>query len=419
MRKAGGNWVDGDRFFDRETEVEALSERICDGAHTLLTAQRRMGKTSLVRETLRRLAAAGDVEPLFIDLEDARTPQDAIAEIAAQTTTAQSLWLRIRRGFANTLQQASDYFEDVGIGEVKAKLRGGIDRGTWKQKGNDLFAALDEHEKPVVLAIDELSILTNRLLKGHDYLLTPERIQAADEFLSWLRRVAQEHRNVRLVISGSISLEPILRQAGLTAHANVFSRLELHPWSESTASACLVELAAAYEIDIPADVRIAMCRMLRCCVPHHVQQFFDCLHEDLRRERRRSATLEDAERVYASDMLGIRGQIDLEHYETRLRMVLGNRAYLTATELLTEAAVSGGVLTERSIAQYDAYSRLLELDDAAGAIDDVLRVLEHDGYLVRESGEFHFASRLIEDWWRARYGRNFTPFADRRPRTEP
>ena len=416
LRKAGGNWVDGDRFFDREADVEALSERIHDGAHTLLTAQRRMGKTSLVRETLRRLAAAGDVEPLFVDLEDARNPQDAVAEIAAQTRTAQSLWLRIRRGFANTLQQAGDYFDEVGIGEIKAKLRGGIDRGTWKQKGTDLFAALEQHEKPVVLAIDELSILVNRLLKGHDYLLTPERIQAADEFLSWLRRVAQEHRNVRLVISGSISLEPILRQAGLSAHANVFSRLELDPWSESTASDCLAELAAGYEIDIPADVRIAMCRMLRCCVPHHVQQFFDCVHEDLRRARRRVATLADAERVYSSDMLGIRGQIDLEHYETRLRLVLGNGAYLTATELLTETAANGGVLTEQSLAQYDAYSRLL--NDAGAAIDDVLRVLEHDGYLVGEHGEYRFASRLIEDWWRARYGRNFTRFADRRPRGE-
>ena len=49
LRKAGGNWVVGDRFFDRETEIEALMERVGDGIHTLLTAQRRMGKTSLVR----------------------------------------------------------------------------------------------------------------------------------------------------------------------------------------------------------------------------------------------------------------------------------------------------------------------------------------------------------------------------------
>ena len=44
LRKAGGNWVEGDRFFDREAEIEALMERVEDGTHTLVTAQRRMGK---------------------------------------------------------------------------------------------------------------------------------------------------------------------------------------------------------------------------------------------------------------------------------------------------------------------------------------------------------------------------------------
>ena len=52
LRKAGSIWVDGDRFFDREVELASLSERVGDGVHTLLTAQRRMGKTSLVRELL-------------------------------------------------------------------------------------------------------------------------------------------------------------------------------------------------------------------------------------------------------------------------------------------------------------------------------------------------------------------------------
>ena len=55
LRKAGANWVDGDRFFNREVELEMLAERARDGIHTLLTAPRRMGKTSLVRESLRCL----------------------------------------------------------------------------------------------------------------------------------------------------------------------------------------------------------------------------------------------------------------------------------------------------------------------------------------------------------------------------
>ena len=70
------NWVDGDRFFDREVELQLLRERVENGTHTLLTAQRRMGKTSLVRELLRRLDEDGEFATVFVDLEgamDART----------------------------------------------------------------------------------------------------------------------------------------------------------------------------------------------------------------------------------------------------------------------------------------------------------------------------------------------------------
>ena len=86
------------------------------------------------------------------------------------------------------------------------------------------FRTLD---KPVILAIDELPILVNRLLKGHDYRITPERrATAADLFLSWLRRNGQVHRGkITLIVSGSIGLDPILSQARLSAQANIFSLL--------------------------------------------------------------------------------------------------------------------------------------------------------------------------------------------------
>ena len=62
----------GINSFDRDAELEALTERVKDGTHTLLTAQRRMGKTSLVRELLRRLKNEGCFETIFVDLEGAR-----------------------------------------------------------------------------------------------------------------------------------------------------------------------------------------------------------------------------------------------------------------------------------------------------------------------------------------------------------
>ncbi len=413
LRKAGANWVDGDRFFDRKAELEDLRERVQNGTHTLLTAQRRMGKTSLVREFLRQLEDEGHYTTVFVDLEAANDPSDAVAEIAIRARPVQRAWNRILSGFANRLADVRDRIDEIGVSELKIKLRAGIDSGNWQRQGDQVFAALAASDKPVVLAIDELPILVNRLLKGSDYRVTPKRTAATDEFLAWLRKNAQDHRGaVILVLSGSVGLEPILRQAGLSAHANIYPSLELHPWSHDTSSQCLAALAQTYDLDLREEARAEICRRLRCCVPHHVQQFFDYLHQHLRRMDRNAATTDDIRQVYERDFLGVRGQVDLEHYEGRLRLVLGDDGYTTALALLTEAAVNEGHLTDSAIRRYhDA----LASSGAGNAvpIEVVLYSLEHDGYLEVRPDGYRFVSRLLEDWWRARHGRFFTPIGDR------
>ena len=413
LRKQPSNWVDGDQFFDRETEIEALKERVGEGTHTLLTAQRRMGKTSLVRELLRRLKADGGHETLFVDLEAAGTPADAVAEIAFAARSISTAWERIRSGFANFLQGVGDRIEAVEVADLKVRLRSGIDSGTWDRRGDEVFTALAAVDKPVVLAIDELPILVNRLLKGHDYQITPERRAAADLFLSWLRRNGQTYRGkITLIVSGSIGLDPILSQARLSAQANIFSPFELKPWSEQTSMECLAALARWHEVDLSIEVRRRMCDLLRCCIPQHIQQFFDHLHEHLRREDRHSANDDDVTHVFYRDLLSVRGQINLQHYEDRLRTVMGSQGYTIAISILTEAAVNDGLLTEQAARSYE--SELLASTHAEDlSINDILHLLEHDGYLERQDEGYRFVSGLLQEWWRARHGRFFTPIAER------
>ena len=421
LRKAGGNWVQGDRFFDRGVELGALIERVRDGTHTLLTAQRRMGKTSLVRELLRRLKQGGHFETVFVDLEDAGTPADAVAEIGVQARAEQRAWRQLKSWLVNNLSEVGIgvQLQEMPAHEVWIKIRAGIDAGNWRQKGDEVFAALAGNDRPVVLAIDELPILVNRLLKGADHRITPERRQAVDEFMGWLRKNGQTHQDrVILILAGSVSLEPILEQAGLSAHANIYSPFDLKPWDDETAAACLAALAQTYRLDLPLDVRREMCRRLRCQIPHHVQQFFDNLHEDLRRAGRRAATMEDVERVYTNEMLGVRGQMDLEHYEGRLKMVLGRDGYRTALEILTEAAVGDGLLSGDTIHQHRESVHGGSHDEVEAEVEDVLRVLEHDGYLERHGGGYRFVSGLLEDWWRARHGGHFVPIEGRRSSRE-
>ena len=371
-----------------------------------------MGKTSLVRELLRRLKGEGRFETVFVDLEDIGSAADAVVEIGIQSRDVQGAWRRIKAGFANVLNEVGELVETLSVGEVRVKLRAGIDPGNWRQKGDDVLAALAQNELPVVLAIDELPILVNRMLKD-DYRITPAGRREVDEFLGWLRKNGQDHRDrICLIVSGSVGLKPILHQAGLSAHANIFSPFELKPWDQKTALDCLAALAENCQFNLPLAVREDMCRRLRCLVPHHVQRFFASLDEDLRLAGRRQAVLEDVERVYESEMLSVHGQADLDHYESRLKLVLGPEGYRDALDLLTEAAVHAGVLRRGAIVRYGAWFRARAAADPI-PIDDVLRVLEHDGYLKPQGDDYRFVSGLLENWWHARHGRYFVPLERR------
>ena len=61
-------------------------------------------------------------------------------------------------------------------------------------------------------------------------------------------------------------------------------------------------------------------------------------------------------------------------------MVLGDEGYGTALELLTEAAVNGGLLTGETIQQYRKALSSGEVGEHP-SIPELLYILEHDGYL--------------------------------------
>ncbi len=100
------------------------------------------------------------------------------------------------------------------------------------------------------------------------------------------------------------------------------------------------------------------------------------------------------------------GQVDLNHYETRLNLILGPQRYWIARELLTDASIRNGILHDESIKQL-ANSVSPWHGDSFQAVRDVLRVLEHDGDLVRHAAGYRFVSGLVQDWWRKSHGGQF------------
>lgn len=408
---AHGNWVSGERFWDREQDLRMFGNLIDEGANVLLVAQRRMGKTSLLREAQIRLKDR--YLCIFVDLEKATGPAYAIAELSLATRPFKSLWNKSKEVFSNILSKVADTIDSIEISEIGVTLRDGLGAGAWAAKGDELFRILAESEKPVILMLDELPILVNRMLKGSDYTITDERRARADEFMHWLRRNTQNHhRKLRVVLSGSIGLEPVLHQAGLSAAITHLAPFELKPWDNETAFGCLGALANHCRLSYEEGTREMMLEKLGCLIPHHVQMFFD--HARTRCIRRKDEVIrrEDVQSVYDEDMLSSRGMAELTHYEERLKEILGPEASPLAVDMVSEAALEGVLSREALNLLREEYS--FEERDPETVQKEIVWVLEHDGYLQKKPGGWVFVSKLLKDWWCRRYREFYIPIKQRR-----
>ena len=416
MQSVTGRPVSGDDFFGREPELRILKARVHDRNHVLLTGQRCMGKTSLARELGRRLGDEGWTF-LFTDVAGATCPEDVVTRIAEAAYPVRPLRSRFLAGLQ---RQCADHAGESSAAAFGVKFRAALNAGNWRRRGEELFRCCAAHDKPVLLVIDELPIFLRRLLRESG------GAQQVDVFLSWLQGVVQAlgRDSPALIVSGSIGLAPLVARLGIPARIKHLDPFRLDPWDRDTSVECFRRLAQSYDLPIEDGVARAACDTLGIGIPHHVQSFFGRLRDFAAKRQRERLMAADVGVAYCTELLGPSGQNDLGHYETHLREVLEDHNHTLAMEILAEAATRGGFGLDARRCLVTLHSRLH--DDVPHRIEEVLDVLVHDGYLEASSDSrsphFGFPSRLLRDWWSARYNGHYVPLshrgaepADRRP----
>ena len=409
MKSSTGRWVSGDDFFDRVRELKLLESRVRDGNHIVMTGQRRMGKTSILQELGRRLEGEGWTF-LFADVEGAVLEEDVVTKLAEAVYRHRPWTSRVWRTMGRGLTEFMGRIEYASAHEFALGFRSALNAGNWKRHGEQLVSQCAKFDEPVLIALDEVPIFLNRLLEGDD------GVRRADEFLSWLRAVFQQHRGPSpvLIVAGSIGLAPLVQRLGISDRINHLDPFRLGPWNRETSAQCFETLAKSYGVSLDEGVADAAYARLGIGIPQHVQSFFARLRDHARMNDRERVLLDDVDIVYRTELLGPSGQNDLFHYEARLRDGLGDaRRYGIAMEILAEAAVTG---TFSADARRHLEARRAKLrPDPAREITETLDVLAHDGYLEAGDDGYRFASHLLKDWWEARFRDNYTPLATTPP----
>lgn len=358
-----------------------------------------MGKTSLVRAVLEQ--PPNRMPGIFVDAERHRDGAELYAAIALEARKHDRLWSRIK-GQVQRLVNVNLQSVEVDAGPLKVELQAALGP-SWREEAQQLIASLAA-AGPLVIAIDELPLLLDRLFASEP--------AEAELLLGTLRSDAQEQPSIRWVMSGSIGLDAVLEQRGLTSRMTYLHPFHLGPWDADTTTRAATALLRHHGLAVDDQAARAVHACLGLGVPYHVQLLVDETRKDRRTAGSSRVTAGDVKRVYDSPGFATSCKAHLLHLESRLRGVLGEGDELRlAIELLTEAAVSR-VLSSQAVETL-AVEAVEEPARRRDAVRRVLRVLEHDLYVEQQGAERRFTSRLMRDWWKARYETGYVPAEQR------
>lgn len=180
------DYVTGEAFCDRATEQKDLIYYAQNSQNVLVYSHRRMGKTSLVHQVIRKLKKAKPkVHSVYIDLYGTLDENDFIDAVLTGLTQIESKLERILKQMAGLKISGSiDPMTNLPTLSASIKPR---EKPEYLEKGLNLLASYSTKQKLLVV-FDEFQEVAKYSEEG---------------FEKRLRKVIQGHRNISYIFSGS------------------------------------------------------------------------------------------------------------------------------------------------------------------------------------------------------------------------
>lgn len=97
---------------------------------------------------------------IFLDIQNCTTPEDVVVTMSMGASQYRSLAKKVTDVFNTFLKQFSEAIDTIGAPDLlEIKLREGI-KGDWQVKGRNLLSNLAKADRPIIICMDELPIMT-------------------------------------------------------------------------------------------------------------------------------------------------------------------------------------------------------------------------------------------------------------------
>jgi AAA+ ATPase superfamily predicted ATPase len=379
-----GQVATGDDFFNRKNEINILWQRIISGCNIILSAPRRVGKTSLV------FAIRDNPKPnfhvIYLIMESVNDENEFFKKIYKQVVSELKAAKRFASFLKNCTKESLSRIEKISLSEVSVQIT--ATAINYYDEFVALIKSLDCSDEKILLIVDEFAqtIMNIRNDQGDSQ---------AVHFLKnnrTLRQMPEIMTKVQFIFAGSIGLENIVGAMNASQTINDLNTMQIGPFASGDAIDLIRALAKRPGLVFGDEQIEYLLKKVEWLIPFYIQlimQELDTMTIDIQGEKSVTNAMVDSAFTRI-----IEHRNCFESWHTRLRAAYKKDEYNFAKEILNRIAENGSLALEAMIDCAAKHS----LEDS---YKDIVNVLKHDGYINNspDPRAYRFNSPILKAWW--------------------
>lgn len=389
-----GQAVSGENFFNRSKEIRKIRRAIESGSHILISAPRRVGKTSILFHIRDNLGE--NFYPVYIITESIESENDYFKRLFNEVIKSDFI------GSGAKLSKSISNFVHTCINKVKGIEVGGIG-GLEFAEGKDvdyrnefinlIKSVYFEEDERILIMVDEFP-------QTVENIINKEGENKAVHFLQSNRVIRHEPElkdKIQFIYTGSIGLENIVSRLESMNLINDLNAVHINPLSKDDAAKLIHALLAYYRnlehfsLSIENAQIEYLLNQIEWLIPFYIQLVIQEIYNvsvDEEYEEITNVVIDSA----FKQMLGNRNHF--EHWQTRLRKAFKKEEYKFAQGLLNLMAENMTITSSR-------IGHLAEEKGIEESYKTIVRALVYDGYINNNDDPtvYRFNSPVLRMWW--------------------
>jgi AAA+ ATPase superfamily predicted ATPase len=375
--------VTGEDFYGRSRELARAHEFLDTNHSLILSAPRRIGKSSFAKRLVEDKKTAG-WSCVYIDLEGIQSQDEFLSTLISKFDKSK-IWTQaaeVAGGFINRIIEGVK-----GIGPVKLDFsRPDVSQNLY----TSLSDAID-HTKDTLIVIDELTLFLNIIDKED-----PTH-KNAGFLLNWFRSLRQvSGTKIRWIFCGSVGLHNFTSMRNLSMTINDMVSFDFDALSQEEAKGLILALSDSLDIPISEKTLQYILDKIEWYIPYFIQLLFTTIknYPDVK--------IEVTEQMIDSAFDYLAHTDDLSTWYERLAEY---NEYKEGAELLLNAlSVADSGLSRNELLDMFAQYVNEPVTKANSQFSTILNMIEHDGYIMRVDGGIRrFHSPLLKKWWFSKF----------------